>query len=222
MRAHHVNQQLREFLIDRVPRFAAFYGGGKARSGHGGLFGGNGEVQHEYQREAQAVVQPCGNAVGKRVGDVPPHIHNFEQRHQRNQHAAARGGTHHAHVFFFAARDVVFAVVAGVLRDAAGEHAHAAFPQARHALLLGSGAGERAGEREQIVELRFFVFKRGQQQHDAVKGLVQPFQQVRHVHRCACARAGAEFAQFFHFVAALLQHHLQMAVVKGLVLQMRD
>ena len=66
----------------------------------------------------------------------------------------------------------MFAVVAGVLRDAAGEHPHAAFPQARHALLLGGGAGERAGEREQVAELGFFVFKRGQQQHDAVKCLV--------------------------------------------------
>ena len=44
---------------------------------------------------------------------------------------------------------------------------------------------------------------------------------MRHVHRRARARAGAEFAQFFYFVAALLQHHLQMAVVKGLVLNVR-
>ena len=88
-------------------------------------------------------------------------------------------------------------------------------------MLFGGGAGECAREREQVGELGFFVAKGGEQQHDAVKGLVQPFQQMRHVHRCARACACAQFAQFFYFVAALFQHHLQMAVVKCLVLNVR-
>ena len=58
LRAAHVNQQFGELVFHRAAAFVQFDLFSKAGGGHGGLFGGDGAVQHMDEHEAYAVVEP--------------------------------------------------------------------------------------------------------------------------------------------------------------------
>ena len=182
---------------------------GEAGGGHGGLFGGHGEVQHVDEHEADAVVEAGEHGVVEVAAGQAADV-DFEQRHQGDEHAAAGCGAQHAPVFAAVAGDVVFAVAAGVLADAAGEHFHVAAPQWQDAPLRHHGHGDFVGQ-EQGAQQALGAGARGKQRHEpfhAGEGLLKALQQVRHGHGGAGAGAGAFALQAFDEGAALRQHHV--------------
>ena len=179
LRAAHVNQQLGELVFHRAAAFVQFDLFGKAGGGHGGLFGGDGAVQHVYQHKTDTVVQTRQYGCGK-LAETERTDMDFMQRHQGDQNAAARRGKKHIQIFALVAGDVVFAVLAFVFGDAFCQHPDAASAQVACAVLLYGGIGQRVqqGEFEAVV---FGVGLDVDEQFQPIQSLLQTFQQVRHL-----------------------------------------
>ncbi|CWM19488.1 Uncharacterised protein [Neisseria meningitidis] len=145
--AAYVDEELGEFVVHRFAAFVEIDLFGKAGGSHRGLLGGDGAVQHMDDHKADAVVEPSrqGSQEGAEAECADA---DFEQRHQGDDDAAACRRVEHFEIFFAVAGDVVFAVVAFVFGNAAGEHTDAAAAQVAGAVLFDRRVDEGVHQRD--------------------------------------------------------------------------
>jgi hypothetical protein len=242
---HLVDQDRHRLDVDLAPRMAllgvAVQGGGDARGGHGRLLGGDGEVQHVHQHEAEGVVEAVEQGLDQRrtvlVGNQ-----DLDDRHAADEQPGAGGGAQHGAELGAALRDIVFAGAAGVFGDVARQQVDVVAQQAAHLVLGVVGLGQFLGQRDgggaprrqrrfagridvACLRLARHCFQvdrgRGRQRAAGVHQVEQLAQAVdalgeRHQHigqRHAGAGVECAAADLHHHLLALVEHHQQVAGV---------